>query len=348
MGNTKVLQAKDYLVFKLTGVFATDYSDACGTNCLDIIKKTWSQEILNALEINEDLFPTLHASTDIIGHVTDQAAVQTGLLEGTPVVIGAGDGVCAAAGVGVMDKGEAFNYIGSSSWIAMASHQPVFDPEMRTYTWIHVDSNKYSPNGTMQCGGGAVQWMTKLMYKGIKDDYALMNHEAAQSPLGANQLIYLPYLMGERSPRWNPDTKGSFVGLSITHDRGDMARAVMEGVAFNLNIVPQDQFEAAKMDGANSIQNFWYIIVPGVKTVLEVILFLNIVGAIQVFDIPYIMIQGGPGYASSTFTLYTLDTAFKFNDLGMASAMGITMLFLIIILNGAQTKLFNLKGVDKE
>ena len=115
-----------------------------------------------------------------------------------------------------------------------------------------------------------------------------------------------------------------------------------------LQSIPQDQFEAAKIDGANSIQNFWYIIVPGVKKVLEVILFLNVVGALQVFDIPYIMTQGGPGHASSTFTLYTLETAFKFSSFGMASAMGVTMLVLIIVLNGIQNKLFNLKGVGEE
>ncbi|WP_018755579.1 carbohydrate ABC transporter permease [Paenibacillus terrigena] len=115
-----------------------------------------------------------------------------------------------------------------------------------------------------------------------------------------------------------------------------------------LQAIPQDQFEAAKIDGANSIQNFWYIIVPGVKKVLEVLLFLNVVGALQVFDIPYIMTQGGPGHASSTFTLYTLETAFKFNNFGMASAMGITMLVLIIVLNSIQKRLFNLKGVDEE
>ncbi|MGZ9586459.1 carbohydrate ABC transporter permease [Paenibacillus marinisediminis] len=115
-----------------------------------------------------------------------------------------------------------------------------------------------------------------------------------------------------------------------------------------LQSIPQDQFEAAKIDGANSIQNFWYIIVPGVKKVLEVILFLNVVGALQVFDIPYIMTQGGPGHASSTFTLYTLETAFKFSSFGMASAMAVTMLVLIIVLNGVQNKLFNLKGVGEE
>ncbi|MCM3161440.1 xylulokinase [Metabacillus litoralis] len=250
----KFLQAKDYLAYKLTGVYATDYSDACGTNCLDILKKTWSKEILYAWELSEDLFPKLHASTDIIGYVTKEAAEKTGLLEGTPVVIGAGDGVCAAAGVGVIDEGEAFNYIGSSSWIALASNHPVFDPEMKTYTWIHVDENKYSPNGTMQCGGGSVQWITNLLYQNKCDKYDLMNQEANQSPVGANQLIYLPYLMGERSPRWNPDARGTFVGLSITHSRGDMARSVMEGVAFNLRIV-LDTFR----DAGVHVENMWVL-----------------------------------------------------------------------------------------
>ncbi|MGG3557856.1 xylulokinase [Peribacillus frigoritolerans] len=236
----KILQAKDYLVYRLTGTFATDYSDACGTNCFDLVNKVWSDDILKAWGIEKDIFPDLHASTDVIGGVTDWAAKETGLLQGTPVVIGGGDGVCAAAGVGVIDEGEAFNYIGSSSWVATASNKPIFDPEMKTYTWVHLDANKYSPNGTMQCGGGSMQWVTELLYQDSKQDvsmYELMNLEAEKSPPTSRGLVYLPYLMGERSPRWNPDARGAFVGLSITHTRGDMARSVMEGVAYNLKIV---------------------------------------------------------------------------------------------------------------
>lgn len=108
---------------------------------------------------------------------------------------------------------------------------------MKTYTWVHLDSTKYSPNGTMQCGGGSMQWITELLYQNSNKSYELMNSEAEQSPPTSKGLIYLPYLMGERSPRWNPDARGAFAGLSITHTRGDIARSVMEGVAYNLKIV---------------------------------------------------------------------------------------------------------------
>jgi xylulokinase len=236
----KVLQAKDFLVYKLTGIFATDYSDASGTNLLNITTKEWSDEIIDAWGIERDKLPPLYSSTEVVGEVTQKAAMETGLFPGTPVVIGGGDGVCAAVGAGVIDEGEAFNYIGSSAWIAAASKEPVFDPEMKTYTWIHLDSSKYSPNGTMQTGGASLQWIRDQFYKneyGNHSIYDVMNQEAMQSDVSANNLIYLPYLLGERSPRWNPEARGAFIGLHMKHTRGDMTRAVMEGVGFNLKIV---------------------------------------------------------------------------------------------------------------
>ncbi|GIQ62085.1 xylulokinase [Paenibacillus cisolokensis] len=260
----KMLQAKDYLVYRLTGALATDYTDACGTNCFDLVAKTWSGYILSAWGLDAGLFPELHASTDMVGKVHKQAAEQTGLLEGTPVVIGGGDGVCAAAGVGVMAEGEAFNYIGSSSWVATASKQPIFDSEMKTYTWVHLDPDLYSPNGTMQCGGGSMQWATRLLFPnpGGRSIYDLMNEEARKSPITANKLLFLPYLMGERSPRWNPHARGAFVGLQITHNRGDMARAVMEGVALNLKIV----LDTFRKEGA-PIDHMW-VLGGGAKSTL--------------------------------------------------------------------------------
>ncbi|TVX96250.1 xylulokinase [Cohnella terricola] len=241
----KMLHAKDYLVYKLTGEFATDYSDASGTNLFDLVGKRWSEEIIDAWGLDADKLPVPYPSTHVAGEVTRRAAEETGLDAGTPVVIGGGDGCCAAAGVGVVSNGDAFNYIGSSSWIAVATDAPVFDKEMKTYTWAHVDPTKYSPNGTMQAAGASYQWLRDQLYaqehlsaKQVQTSvYDLMNEEAAASQPGANKLIYLPYLMGERSPRWNPNARGAFVGMHIKHSRGDMARAVMEGVAFNLKIV---------------------------------------------------------------------------------------------------------------
>lgn len=270
----KLLQAKDYLVYRLTGAMATDYTDACGTNCFDLVGKTWSDDIVRAWELDAGLFPEPHASTDVVGTIHRQAAGQVGLLEGTPVVIGGGDGVCAAAGVGVIAEGEAFNYVGSSSWVATASRQPIFDPEMKTYTWVHLDPSLYSPNGTMQCGGGSMQWATRLLFPDAEGRpvYERMNGEAEQSPATAGKLLFLPYLMGERSPRWNPNARGAFVGLNVTHTRGDMARAVMEGIAFNLKIV-LDTFRKA---GA-PIDHMW-ILGGGAKSKLWRSIFADIYG----------------------------------------------------------------------
>lgn len=258
----KILHAKDFLVHKLTNEFGTDYSDASGMNLFDIRKKEWSTEILQTWKLDEKILPEVFPSTHIIGGVTSRAAKETGLMVNTPVVIGGGDGCCAAAGVGVVSNGDAFNYIGSSSWIALATDEPIFDLQMKTYTWIHLDHTKYSPNGTMQAAGASYQWIRDQLYlnekiqadqKG-KSVYDFMNDTAAVSPPGSNRLLYLPYLMGERSPRWNPKARGTFVGLHIKHNRADMTRAVMEGVTFNLKVI-MDSFINA---GVN-IEKLWVL-----------------------------------------------------------------------------------------
>lgn len=241
----KVLHAKDYIIYKLTGRFVTDYSDASGMNLFDINKKDWSDPIINALKINSDILPELHPSTDIAGKITSAASAATGLLEGTPVVIGGGDGCCAATGAGVVEEGKTYNVIGSSSWIALATKGPIFDKEMRTFNWVHLDPELYSPCGTMQTAGYSVSWLKNTLCdlevlqageKGISP-YRLIDERIGSSPPGANNLIYLPYLLGERSPRWNPDAKGAFIGLKMTSTKDDILRAVLEGVGYNLRII---------------------------------------------------------------------------------------------------------------
>lgn len=258
----KVLHAKDYLIARLTGRFVTDYSDASGMNLFDLRGKRWDEAIIDAWGLDADKLPDPQPSTHVAGEVTAEAAEATGLAPGTPVVVGGGDGCCAAAGVGVVTEGDAFNYIGSSSWIAIASDEPIYDPEMKTYTWAHLDPAKYSPNGTMQAAGASLQWVRDQMYameheqarRNGESVYDLMNRDAAASKPGAGRLLYLPYIMGERSPRWNPKARGAFVGLHITHSRGDMVRAVMEGVAFNLKIV-LDTFRKA----GKTIDRMWML-----------------------------------------------------------------------------------------
>jgi xylulokinase len=241
----RFLQAKDYLACRLTGVFCTDPSDASSTNLFDLERGQWSDELAAAFEIPLDMLPEVRLSTDVIGEVQPAAAREVGLQPGTPVVIGGGDGACAAAGAGVIRDGVAYNYIGSSSWIGIATSKPILDPEMRTFTWAHLIPGMFTPTGTMQAAGNSYQWardqfaqMERLMAERLGGSaYELMNEEALTSPPGARGLLFLPYLLGERSPRWNPKARGAFVGLTIRHTPADLFRAVLEGITFNLRVI---------------------------------------------------------------------------------------------------------------
>jgi len=240
-----MLNAKDYINFKLTGQIATDYSDASGTNAFDLNTFKWSDQVIEVAEIDPALLPEARPSTDILGKITSEAAQATGLLEGTPVAIGGGDGSCAAVGVGCVRPGMAYGYVGSSSWIALASKKPIVDEQMRTMNWAHVVPGYLHPAGTMQTAGSSYQWLkNEICLAEVADaqardasPYELIDAKIADSPPGANGLIFLPYLMGERTPRWNPNARGAFIGLTLAHKRADMLRAVLEGVTHNLCII---------------------------------------------------------------------------------------------------------------
>ena len=236
------LQPKDYVVYRLTGVTATDYSDASGTLLFDLVKRRWDEDFLSQLDLDAARLPTLLRSTDVAGQVTPAAAAATGLAAGTAVVIGGGDGSCAGAGAGVIEAGDAYCNIGSSAWISISSARPVLDDEQRTVTFHHVHPERYAPMGTMQAAGGARQWAWKILdeHYGESPDKRTtpsLDELAESVPPGARGLIFLPYLMGERSPYWNPLARGAYVGLSMTHGKAEMARAALEGVAFNLRLI---------------------------------------------------------------------------------------------------------------
>lgn len=241
----KVIHAKDYITYRLTGNIMSDYSDASGTNLFDIRSKKWSEEILEVLQIPLAIMPSVYPSSHIAGTINEQAAGKIGLSAGTPVVIGGGDGSCACVGAGVIREGNAYNVLGTSSWISVASKEPVFDEKLRTFNWIHLDGKLYTPCGTMQAAGYSYQWYKNTFCgteaeeakrRGIST-YEVMNEGAGKSVPGANKLLYLPYLLGERSPRWNNEARGAFVGMNITTTKMDMSRAVLEGVGYNLKII---------------------------------------------------------------------------------------------------------------
>ncbi len=241
----KMLHAKDYIVFKLTGRFVTDHSDASGTNLFDLNTFEWSENILAASGIAREKLPELRPSTFVAGEVGAAVAEQTGLAKGTPVVCGGGDGVCAGVGAGSVKEGVAYNYIGSSSWIALTTKQPVYDPEMRTFNFAHIIPGYISPCGTMQAAGSSYSWLktqlcqmeTEIAKQQGVSPYDLINRQIAASSPGANGLLYLPYLLGERSPRWDSSAKGAFIGLKMEHRRADVYRAVLEGITLNLALI---------------------------------------------------------------------------------------------------------------
>lgn len=267
----KFLHAKDFVVARLAGVFVTEPSDASGMNLYDLESGAWSEPILQAARLDPAQLPAVRRSIDVVGLVRPVIAEEAGLAAGTPVVAGGGDGACAAAGAGVVAIGSAYNYIGSSAWIALASQKPYFDPTYRTNTFGHIVPGMFMPTGSMQAAGASYQWLRDQLCQDEaraaaasgESPYELMNAKASQSPPGANGLLFLPYLMGERSPRWNPKARGGFIGLTIRHARPDMMRAVLEGVTFNLRII-LDAFreqgariDAMRLIGGGARGRFW-------------------------------------------------------------------------------------------
>jgi xylulokinase len=235
------LFAKDYCVLKLTNECVTDYSDASGSTLFDLGSREWRLDFVEALGLDVDKLPRIVSSQSVVGCVTPFAAAQTGLRVGTPVVIGGGDGACATIGAGCVEPGEAYCVLGTSSWIAMTTYAPILDAQMRTFTFHNLPANAYMPTGTMQAACASRDWLLRVVGAEVADE------AVADVPAGARGLLFLPYLMGERSPWWNPKARGAFVGLSMVHDKAEMMRAVLEGVAFNLKLI----LEAFKEGGAD-------------------------------------------------------------------------------------------------
>lgn len=236
-----ILLPKDYIRYKLTGEFATEVSDASGMNLLDVPGRCWSHEILSALDIDPTLLGRMYESCEVTGAVTSVAAEATGLAPGTMVVGGAGDNAAAAIGTGVVSAGKAFTTLGTSGVIFAHADAVTIDPEGRVHTFCSAVPGAWTVMSCTLAAGLSLQWFRNQFCAAERetaaamgiDPYQLMTTEAEQSPVGANRLFYLPYLMGERSPLLDADARGAFIGLSGIHTKGDLIRAVMEGVAYS-------------------------------------------------------------------------------------------------------------------
>ncbi|MBQ6789670.1 MAG: xylulokinase [Clostridia bacterium] len=237
----KILLPKDYVRFMLTGEAASDVSDASGMQLMDIKNRCWSEEVCEKLGIGMDMLGKLYESPDISGYVTEEASRLTGLPAGTPVVAGAGDNAAAAVGMGVVRDGRAFTTIGTSGVVFAHTDEMNIDPEGRVHTFCCAVPGAWHVMGVTQAAGLSLRWLrdtvctdeaARAEAEGV-DPYVIMDAEAESSPIGASRLLYLPYLMGERTPHLDPNARGAFVGLSAMHTRGDMIRAVMEGVCYS-------------------------------------------------------------------------------------------------------------------
>ena len=238
-----ILLPKDYVRLMLTGEYATDVSDASGMLLLDVKNRCWSGEILEKLDIPETMLAKVYESPEITGYVTEEMAALTGLTAGTPVVGGAGDNAAAAIGTGTVTDGKAFTTIGTSGVVYVHTDNISIDTAGRCHTFCCAVPGAWHVMGVTQGAGLSLKWFRdELCQEEVRtadilgiDPYVIMDKQADTSGVGAGQLLYLPYLMGERTPHLDPDARGVFFGLSAKHKRGDLIRAVMEGVAFSLN-----------------------------------------------------------------------------------------------------------------
>ena len=237
-----ILLPKDYIRFILTGEYATEVSDASGMQLLDVPNRCWSNEILETLEIDKSLLGKVYESCEVTGTLTKKMAELTGLNEGTIVVGGAGDNAAAAVGTGVVEDGKAFTTIGTSGVVFAHTSSISIDALGRVHTCCAAVPGAWHVMGVTQGAGLSLKWFrdnfcgseketAKLM--GV-DEYYLMDKEAESVEVGSNRLLYLPYLMGERTPHLDPNARGVFFGLSAMHTKKDMLRAVMEGVSYSL------------------------------------------------------------------------------------------------------------------
>jgi len=236
------LLPKDYLRLRLTGEFATDVSDASGTLLLDVAGRSWSKPVLEALEIDERLLAKVHESPEVTGHITLDAAVLTGLKAGTPVAAGAGDQAASAVGNGIVLPGLTSATLGTSGVIFGYTGEPKLDPQGRIHTFCHAVPGKWHVMGVTQGAGLSLRWFrdelgaSEAWYAARvgADPYELILREAEKAPPGSAGLLFLPYLMGERTPHLDPQARGMWFGLTAAHTRAHLIRSILEGVAFSL------------------------------------------------------------------------------------------------------------------
>jgi xylulokinase len=236
-----VMLPKDYVRFRLTGERAIDMADASGTLLLDVTNRRWSAEVLSKSGIDKQLLPALFESPQVCGKISAAGAGATGLRVGTPVVAGAGDQGAGAVGMGIARAGAVSATIGTSGVVFAATDRPALDPQGRLHTFCHAIPGRWHVMGVTQAAGLSLRWfrdrfgvVAAAPGNAARDPYDILAEEAAKAPAGSEGAFWAPYLMGERTPHLDPNARAALVGLTASHTRGHIIRAVMEGVAYSL------------------------------------------------------------------------------------------------------------------
>lgn len=239
---SKILLPKDYIRFMLTGEYATEVSDASGMQLLDIEKRCWSDEVLDKLDIKKEWLGKMYESCENTGVITEKAAVLTGLASGTIVAGGAGDQAAGAVGNGIVKEGIISSTIGTSGVVFAHMDKIQIDMKGRVHTFCHAVPGAWHVMGVTQGAGLSLKWFRdNFCIEEMRtaelldiDPYILMDQEAEKIAVGSEGVLYLPYLMGERTPHLDPDARGVFFGLSAAHNKAHMIRSVLEGVVYSL------------------------------------------------------------------------------------------------------------------
>ncbi len=255
----KILLPKDYIRYELTGEYASDVSDASGTGLFDVVNRRWAFDLADKVGVSRELLPTVFESSAVTGKIHARAAEATGLREGTPVVGGGGDQAASAVGNGIVEPGIVSCTIGTSGVVFGHLKEPAYDPQGRVHTFCHAVEGAWHTMGVTQGAGLSLQWFRNQFAPGVS--YDELTAEAAEAD--AEGLIWLPYLMGERTPHLDAFARGGWIGVTAKHTRADMIRALIEGVSFSLkdclDIVATlgVDIQSVRVSGGGAKSAFW-------------------------------------------------------------------------------------------
>jgi xylulokinase len=257
-----ILLPKDYIRFRITGEVATDASDAAATGLFDVAQRIWAWEVIASLGLPRAIFPAIRDSAEVCGKLQPEPATELGLKPGIPVAAGSADQPAQAVGNGLIEPGQGSVTLGTGGQVFVPLAAPVFDSQGRLHTFCHALPSRWYLLGAMLSAGMALRWARHVL-RCDQVSYRDLDQMAEAVPIGAEGLVFLPYLVGERSPLMDPHARGNFTGLTLRHDTGHLFRAVLEGIGYAMRqIVETIEETGVRMDrwvasGNGLASDFW-------------------------------------------------------------------------------------------